>query len=536
MFTTPVNSVTIGLTLLFFIVGLTLASSISFANWNVTVPYTYDTDTNVFHAIKHSASMHDIVEGSCLDLDKILAIMNSGIGLGTENMTIDCADNGADLEIQQLVAGSNSNLLIKIPDGQYENRVAPTDTLSPSVRDCAGKRWYIQQPIDDYETCILTDNHTYANIWAGGKVGETYTENIDIWIKNETYNPYLTANFTTNTYETMPVNITDSVSQVQMWTYDLGYYQGSEMSGEWQYFTNPAQLSVVGAKHQYYGFDTLTTNNNNKVACGMIADELTAGDLFDINSPITTNFKKYCFNATANTRGFKWGVLKFINNTVSPFNFDAYFSRMSSGYMSIFNVQNIPEHPTPNSTVIIYWETSDVANGTAFYRSKLAGNWTSGWTPFTKIENVSTGYTHLIHLPKENIIADYQYQYYVQSGLTVDNNSDVYYNFSVMGVTIPFQQNGTYVNGSDTVYQAITDMANNMGIEKITVTYMFSVIILIIITLAMLVITHNPIGAVAVFLIGALSFSLFGWLPWYVFYIIAILFALAMVKILGGMF
>lgn len=272
-----------------------------------------------------------------------------------------------------------------------------------------------------------------------------------------------------------------------------------------------------------------------------------------------TQLAIYCFNTTSNSGKpsavVAWSVINRTDVRGLPFSgieLDMKMVWLNPSYFTIYNVDHDPTIPQPNTTVTISWTTTQVANSKIYWRSTEVYNNLSdesaysGWSSKTIDESLAT---HSVTINNTYILEERFYQFWVESnssGTVInDTNSGVYYNFSVGGVTLPGNydpdlpgtkwENETLKPGA-VVSEGTKDMATNLGITQIEMVYAFFFGILIMFAIATLWFTGNPVIGIGVIIVGIALFSLFGYLPYYLFILIALAFAFAMVKFFKGLF
>jgi hypothetical protein len=265
------------------------------------------------------------------------------------------------------------------------------------------------------------------------------------------------------------------------------------------------------------------------MTCETRTADFTNRTLDDINIPLGWYFS-YCYNGSSynnGTRFWKYNVLKFINNSDDLIS--VFFGAYTGNYTSIFNVRHRPINPIPNTSVTISWETTNPADTNLTWRMGAVGGGSfSAWVNDYSNESV---FAHYMVIDNTKILENYIYQYYVQSGATVDNNSNAYYNFTVFG-------SGGYITGGGAggsyMDNSTSNIAKALGVSQLLVIQLFAILILAVALVGTIWFTGNPILTVAVFIVGVSMFTLFGFLPYYMFIIIAIIVALGMVKLIGG--
>lgn len=539
------NAFKIGLILPIFIVGIFLFSSLGFAYDDINFTTSYDSTNNVWYFILNHK--YTWVENTCLDLDAALPILNDGLQLWIDNITVDCGDTAADVKC--INAGSSTTW--GSPQNNYIGRMVSIDNVAASM-DAVRLAW--SRPQDTNRRKVgFTDGGYYYTAWVSGEtVLNQYCYDAYFWMKNETYNPYLTSNKTTDDLTSYLISVNMNpyaeIDRVHFFLTDLGYSINKYLvsSAEWTYYyDNPliyqaSQLAINGGlgEHTFYNTEYNTDNTISDVACEDDITNLQSTNLLEINIPSNT-YDIFCHNgSTAHNTGinYRWYVLKVINNTDN--NFDAFLGAYGSTHTSIFNVFYTPGVPLPNMSVTIHWETSTPQNGTLFWRSKEIGNWSGGWSAWTMQENTNLSIGHNSIILGSNILDKYQYQFYVRSADTVDNNTDFYYNFTVGGYAGPVNtippglENVTY----PVLYNATEDFAENMGITQTEAVNIFAVFLLVMLTFASVVATHSIVMGGTVLTVGILVFSLMGFLPYYLFIAIALIFAFILLRFIMGVF
>ncbi len=517
-----------------FLVSICLASSISYAG------YDWMADTGVFA----NWSFGSFLGGDCYNLDNL----TQSVDKVRSEIEVNCNDPDADIKCIDDSSGTIQALhgtrVTTYPHPGYPSRYF--------MIDCINRNWTTEggdvggNPI----RCGITTEGRYYTIRNLNDASPPYIcDDVTIHIKNDTYNPYLTMNFTTENYVTSEIHETMNIFQqkdrIHIYLTDMGYTidQNLVSSSEWTfYYDNVAQqqsnaLSLNLGGHSPYDIETHTDNNLNEISCGAISSYQTA-DLYGMNIPLGT-YWIYCHNLSGRTYyGFQYADLKFIN--VTNDNLDLFIGKYTGDLTGISYVFHQPPNPLPNMTVTIIWLTTTDQNGTIFWRNKPVGNWSSGWSSWTQKTDTVLKTQHNITIDNINILEYYQYQYYVKSGATTDNNTDLFYNFSVAGITPPFNITipDKYINETikpaPMIYIGAKNLERNTGIDAVLWKYFAFIFILILVSAIGMIFSGSPIVGVAIFITGIAVFSLMGGLPFYLFVIVTILFAFVLARIIMG--
>lgn len=242
----------------------------------------------------------------------------------------------------------------------------------------------------------------------------------------------------------------------------------------------------------------------------------------------------------------RYGAIKVLNNSATT-GFSFYFAIYQEEYFIISNVRNYPEIPQPNSTLRVYWDTSLAADSKLAWRSAPYYN-TSDVTAWAYVNDSATTTTHQMNISNTQIIENRFYQYYVisnRSGTAInDTNGGVYYNFTVggpgsgiyTGETAGKPWENETLRPDNPIHDASEKLSSLLDMDMTTVYAAVFFLLLLMMTVAALWVSNNIAVGGAVFLVGAALFSLFTYLPYYVFMIIAIIFAVVMVLIFKGLF
>jgi hypothetical protein len=485
-----------------------------------------------------------------------LPILNKGLTLDTANLTIDCGNSGADIKCVDSSVNNWGHAL-----ANYYTRVSGQGTTF-ALMDCDGLEWSREQSANKRK-CIFLQNNSYGLAWISGGAG--HCESQYFWIKNETFNPYITINFTAEDYETVTINEDMTIfpasekNQLHLFLTDMGYTEDEDLisSSEWTVQIDDLLLSqtnglVVRANTSHslppVQIDSTTDNTLDSVACGLtsVQESLVTYPIYGLNVPVGDH-DIYCNNLSTfrDYKTFTSTAIKIVNITkdivAGHTDLDFYWARYTDDYTVISNVVHYPDKPMPNMSVVVRWTTTSSSNGTLFWRMKaLSTNWSGGWSGWVQQIDTTPLFYHNITIDNTNIRENYQYQYWVASGATArDNNSDLYYNFTTGGVVLPVGTTPTkYENDTfkpvPMISDAVEKLEINTGITAINWTYFLYFFILVLIAGAGMMISHNPALGLGIFVAGALIFSLMSFLPYYIFTIIAILFAFVLAKLLRG--
>lgn len=494
--------------LVIFILGILLFSSIGFSG-------SFDDTVNVISWNNTDGNWWN--ETLCIDID----VLSVNLDASSSDLLISCADGDADIEC------------IDDDDGEIEaqhGRITYGKQAGYGTRDCVGLEWLTSTEDNGNVpmACYITSDGRYVNIavfsGTGQKCGDVY-----IHLKNETQNPYLTT--ATRTETSRNIHIDTTGTRVNIYLVDNGYSTSDSLTGDWVFYPETAnhdiELSTNTDTHAFYNSETNTDDTSNQVPCADVSGSLTGSSYWDINVPSGT-YDLFCHNLSSDSKALGWNysALKIINTSTT--NLDLYYTIYSSAYVNIFNVYHYPAIPQPNMSVSVHWETTTETNSTLYWRTKPLGNWTSGWSSWVKQENTTTSLDHNIVIDGINILDIYQYQYYVMSSTTTDNNTDYYYNFTVGGVVLP--DDYTYM------YNATKNFTDALGVEQIVGVNLIAVFITMLSTLGSLLATHSLAIGGTVFVTAILLFSLMGFLPYYLFILIALAFTFIFVRLILGLF
>jgi len=478
----------------------------------------YDVATNTYTYY----SVSSVAVGDCIDFDTLSNTSQIDI--------VNCAGSDADLKI----SSCNGHLFSYETVGNSAVRITPAimGTTSSDIHiNCDKKQWAKTSTVytNMYSICLYTTQGKYVQIHNAYCLASNNAVTV-IAYKNETENPYLVTNHTTLINDSYIIATTNQ-KDVQYFIADLGYTEDETITGYgWEYFYDENQLYPWGSTHAYYRKETDYTNTLNEVACNQLVNlQWTTESLYGINVPLGTFFT-YCNNGSETyglNKNYRYTVLKFINNTNGLLN--VRFGMFTTNFNSIFWVRHYPLNPIGNMSVTVSWFSIALSDSTLYWRNQLIG--TSGYSSWvTQYKNESVA-QHIVVINGTDILQDYQYQYYVKSGTGINNNSGLYYNFTVLG-------SGGYATGGGAggsyMENATSSLAKNLGESQILTINLFAILILAVALVGTIWFTGNPILTVAVFIVGVSMFTLFGFLPYYMFIIIAIIVALGMVKLIGG--
>jgi hypothetical protein len=348
--------------------------------------------------------------------------------------------------------------------------------------------------------------------------------------------PYFDGTDYPATYENTLASWTND-AVVYLSFYDLGLMANNWIGSNARYWVATNELIYYNATTKY-----ATTYSDSDLEHLYSSECLLSSGYGDfnfseINQPDGT-YDIYCWNSTITDRPYI-GVFMLLTHSGSDGSFRAVW--LNTEYFDIFGVAHSPNIPLANMSVVVSWATTLTADSRVYYRYATISNVTSysGWT---SIYDATATTSHAITISGSYILDNYYYQYWVQSirsGTEInETNNGNYYNFTVGGgklpeyIVPPSLENQTY----PVLYNATYNLANNLGVDQFLIVNLFAIIIVLITTIGSLWFTHSPLMAGGVFIIGVALLSLFGYLPYYMFIIIALIIAMAMVRVIGGIF
>jgi hypothetical protein len=472
----------------------------------------------------------------CYDLDKMLNYFRTGDNITSNNFSVSCASADADIK-----CGTNG-LISSVASPSRLSRILSTDYTASYNRNCIGLNWTTTDATATGTRCGFTTNGTYYLEYSESG-GGAWCSKGKITIKNNTYNPYFLLNKTSVPYSITIQKLIDvlgGVDKEYLFLEDMGYSFDTLSNAEWIYYYDnaitgqTAQLGTrYGAGQAFYKDDTIAEDNTLGTPCGGLTN-YQLNNYNEINIPLGT-YDIFCNNGTQYPN-FNYWVLKIMNNTI--YHLDVFFTGYSADYVSISDVTHTPLYPYPNMTVTVSWLTSAPANSSIIWRMKLLGNWTNGFSSWVMQDINDSVYSHSIDIDGSNILDGYQYQFYVKSGGSIDNNTNIFYNFTTASYILPISEvpAGLENQTAPVISDATKNIANALNIEQVIIVNVFAMIIIGICIIGAALVTHNPTFSIAVGVVGLVLFSLFGFLPYYVFVLIAIAAAFGAVKIVRGLF
>lgn len=404
---------------------------------------------------------------------------------------------------------------------------------------------------------IATNEWNYSRIQS-----ETVTTSkceFNIW-DNVNTTPFFDGDGYPSNYQQVSWSIDDTYNddEVYLSPVDLGVLRGNYVGSLIKFRGVDDTLSMYNGTESKFDHEFLTAENLEtellSIDCLSESDYVTDTSREAVTEP-PDRYKVYCFNTSELFTGKSNAVISFavINRTnvrngfLTGIEIDFGMTWFNGNYFNIYDVSHSPTNPIENNPVSIRWLTTKVANSTIYWRSTELGNNLSsddsysGWS--TKHDN-ATVLDRTMIINATSIIDGRFYQYYVESsqgGTTVNStNSGIYYNFTVGFSSLPNDWvDPTYENDTVTwqpvVHDATKDLADALGSTQQEIVYLLFFLILMLCCGAVVIVTGNPVLAVAIFITGAILFSLFGFLPNWVFIIIALVFGFAMVKIIQGL-
>ena len=517
-----------------FLIGFYLLSGLSFADYSST----FNDTTGIF--FREQGDL--LAPGTCYDLDRFTVNYSE-----EQNMTeiaVACGSTEADLKIYLCGTGSITTVL-KPDGGKPSVRLAQlgpeTYNTNPLFRAWNYRQTsYIANNMIDFAG--VTGEARYYTMQLAASGGNC--KDLKIYMNNNTYNPFLISQSWNQSFYNWSVSRNSnalSSGVLAVFLTDMGYTNETAFGYTWEYDNNSNSLYTIPSynKQAWYGYTDDTSFDLSTVDCNNIEPLLSGDSINDINIPSGTH-DIFCANTSqpswVKTNFYKWAIIKFLNSSFSKVTVS--IGAYTDAWVGIFQVTHYPANPLPNMSVTISWHTTSAANGTAYYRMKPLGDWTTGWSAWGSISENETSTNHNIPIPGSDILDAYQYQYYVRSAGATANNNGIYYNFTVGSYTLPVSSipAGWDNQTGPLFYNGTADFARNTGLSHISVVWIFTVFMIIVMTAGALIATGNMALAAGVFIISVALFSTIGFLPYYFVIIIALLFALAMIKLFGVIF
>ncbi len=347
-------------------------------------------------------------------------------------------------------------------------------------------------------------------------------------IINLTHTPYFDGTSAPDTFEiTLASWSNDDLVYFSM--YDLGIMADNLVGVSTSYQVSLNELKYFNSTNFYESSEEDSSTSRFVEAQCFVPDAYGEHNFSEINNP-PSYYDIFCWNSTVLNRPFIGAIMILTHSgddgSVRLITFDP-------DYFTIGNVQHSPLNPMPSMDVTITWDTTQTADSRIYYRSAPISNTSnmSGWSSRYIDDDVLS---HSVKINSSFIAVDRFYQYWVQSNragtIVNDTNSDIFYNFSVGVTDAPWD-----VNGTAPFPRGLENVGNAIGVDLMSMLYVGSFFMLLILSVGGFLASRKPELGVSIFVTGLVLFSLFGWLPYYIFPFVSIIFAIALAVMIRKM-
>lgn len=318
-------------------------------------------------------------------------------------------------------------------------------------------------------------------------------------------------------FDSATLQVNDTISVAFDWR-DLGYYfynNTFEFIPALPYGFNQTQIDVYNShvtmnnQAQRSQIATCNSNGNNIDITGACdvnpVDDTTPASkerlqILQCNNPSILSINTTSNNTLLNVFGYQY-TCEYPLMNIGGVNLTNAFvlneSRTDLGdpsnvrkdfriHMAYYDIQNFniisgvthsPLNPQADNNVTFSWLTTLPSDSTVFFRYKPLGTDDNNYTSFFTLSNGTDVTTHYLILNNENIIDANFYQYYVQSNEVIDNNTDVYYNFTVGSI------GGGGIEVTGTIPTALDNIENTGFCAGSSCAWYFGLIIIGVFTL-----------------------------------------------------
>ncbi len=340
--------------------------------------------------------------------------------------------------------------------------------------------------------------------------------------------PYFEGTSEPGTYEITLASWTiDNLIYISM--YDLGLMPDNLVGTSLSYQLNTNELWAFNSTAFYESTDTDSSTTRMVEAQCFIPEAYGRNNFSEINNP-PGYYDVFCWNTTFEERPFTGAVMVLTNTPVSG---SLRLIRFNQDYFTIIDTDHTPDYPTQSMPVTVTWGTTQTANSRLYYRSAPTSNTsnTTGWSSRFIDDDLLE---HSIIINGSYIIDNRFYQYWVESNRTGtvinDTNSGIFYNFTVGVIILP----GT-VNDTAPFPKGLESVGTIIGVGVVDMLYIGSIFMILILSIGGFLASKKPELGVAIAVTGLVLFSVFGWIPYYIFPIIAIIFSIALAVMIKKM-
>lgn len=330
-----------------------------------------------------------------------------------------------------------------------------------------------------------------------------------------------------------------SLNTIYFSIYDLGMMTNNLVGTSHSFQTIQGELKYLNSTNYYDSSDQDSSATRMSEAQCFVTSAYGYFNFTEINQP-PGYYDIYCWNSSVTNRPATGAVMLKDNTPGSSGSMR--MAKFNADYFVISNVDHDPDNPLPNMSTVITWDTTQQADSRIYWRSAPLSNQTNltGWSSKYLDESV---YTHDLTINGTYIIENRFYQYWVESNRsgTVVNatNSGLYYNFSVGGIYFPIVSETPegYENQTAPVLNdAAENLATQLGLDVVIIINIIAIFIVSVFSIVALYCFKNPLFSAVIFITFTAVFTVIGFLPWYFFIILSLIFAFAMVKLMKGLF